>query len=253
MAHRSRFTVTLQELPHEGSSISLDNQNLHHLRDVLRASAGTEISVFDRTSNRELSCVISAIDSSSATARIERIAPRRPVSPLTLIIGRPKNSTLDFVIEKSTELGATKIIIFDAEYSQGRQPINSDRLNRIVESAFNQSNSSAPPAIQTAPNLSSALPAQTGLKLLLTPSAQLSITDATLGFFKRTPETQRRLEDRTDCAELFLIVGPEGGLSEGEEEFARTQGYVPVTLSENILRTETAALVGVALVQLLRR
>lgn len=253
MARRPRFIVSLEERPREGTSISLDTQNLHHLRNVLRASVGAEVAVFEKTMGLEIDCLITEIGSSEATLRVQQVAPARSAPPLTLILGRPKSSTLDFIVEKCTELGITRIIIFEAERSQGRGAARPERLRRIAESAFNQSRSTSFPEIQFAPDLPSALPDKTGLKLLLSPSAVRTITETTLGFFKKTPEPQRSLEDRTDCAELFLIVGPEGGLSEREEESARVQGYVPVSLSENILRAETAALVGVALVQLLRR
>jgi 16S rRNA (uracil1498-N3)-methyltransferase len=151
---------------------------------------------------------------------------------ITLAVGFIKSNRLDFLIEKITEIGINKIILFSSEncnyYSD-----KIDRFRKITRQAIKQSLRYYLPEIETIKNFDSLVKESSGYdnKYVTDQTAQIGLSEIM---------NQIKIEKTNN---IIYIIGPEGGLSEKEIELAITKGFVNVNLGQHRLRTETAALV----------
>jgi 16S rRNA (uracil1498-N3)-methyltransferase len=195
-------------------------------------------------------------ESTEARARIVRVGPRamelqveerhaveavtRP--EVTLIQGLAKGDKLDFVVQKATELGVIRFIAVTTaravqrlDAGQLRTLSRRARWQKIAREAARQSGRADVPDVEGVTSLSTALhaAAKDALKLILWEGARQTSLRSVL---PTTPPQQ-----------IVIAVGPEGGFTTEEIETARHAGFVPVGLGPRILRTETAALVALAI------
>ena len=233
--------------PQPGVDISdeliLDVKLAHHLR-VRRIQVGESFQVFDGKGLTANACLV-AMDKKSAAVRLSEISPNlrsETKSPITLAQGMASSDKMDWLIEKSVELGISHVIPLHTERSVVR--LDGERAAKkathwegILVAASEQSGRSVLPTLAPVQNLplwlSSLNPHDNALRLMLSPRADSSL----LSVLKRcTPQA------------LTLLIGPEGGLSDSEEEQAKRAGFVPVSMGHRILRTETAGIVSLATV-----
>jgi 16S rRNA (uracil1498-N3)-methyltransferase len=163
---------------------------------------------------------------------------------ITLLQALPKRERLESVIQKATELGVYSIIPFESEKSvtlaqRDAPQKKSHRWQHIAVKAAQQCRRTRVPQIHPVVPFYEALDLaeQSSLRLLLwerEPSQDLRTALAT---------TDRRVKS------IALVVGPEGGFSPGELEIAREKGYISIGLGRRILKTETAALAAIAILQ----
>ncbi len=219
----------------------LDVKLAHHLR-VRRIQVGETFQVFDGRGLTANACLV-AMDKKSAAVRLSEISENRRTetkTPITLAQGMASSDKMDWLIEKSVELGIAEVIPLHTERSVVR--LDGERAAKklthwesILVAASEQSGRTVLPQLQVVQNLplwlSSLNPHDNALRLMLTPRSDQTI----LSVLKRcTPQA------------LTLLIGPEGGLSDAEEEQAKRAGFVPVTMGQRILRTETAGIVALA-------
>ncbi len=219
----------------------LDVKLAHHLR-VRRIQVGETFQVFDGRGLTANACLV-AMDKKSAAVRLSEISENRRTetkTPITLAQGMDSSDKMDWLIEKSVELGIAEVIPLHTERSVVR--LDGERAAKklthwesILVAASEQSGRTVLPQLQVVQNLplwlSSLNPHDNALRLMLTPRSDQTI----LSVLKRcTPQA------------LTLLIGPEGGLSDAEEEQAKRAGFVPVTMGQRILRTETAGVVALA-------
>lgn len=217
-----------------------------HLVTVLRLGPGDSVLLADG-SGREAVAHIAAVSKEGVSLDIE---PPRPAAAaeaplaITLLQGLPKGDKLDLVLQKATELGVARIVPFLAERSVSRvagekRDRRLQRWERIAMEAARQSGRRTIPVIGYAENLADALRRETGdLRLLLWEEEQELGLRAVLGQSEKP-------------ASVAVIIGPEGGLTPAEAATATAAGFVPLTLGSRILRTETAGLAIVAILQYL--
>ena len=155
---------------------------------------------------------------------------------ITLAIGFIRPNRLDFLIEKITEIGINKIIIFASENSNYFTS-NIDRWNRIMQQAIKQSLRYVLPEIETIKNFEMLIEQSSSFtgKFITDQSAEIGISSIT-----------NQIQDKK-INNLIYIIGPEGGLTENEISYAISKGFTEVNLGKYRLRTETAALVCGAL------
>jgi 16S rRNA (uracil1498-N3)-methyltransferase len=218
--------------------VRLDPSQSRHLELVLRLEPGEEVEVFDGKG-------------STWAARIElkgvlRLGARKSPEPggadVWLAQGLAKGERLDLVVQKATELGATRILPLAVERSvvrldQERAGRRIARLQRIAQEAARQSGRSDVPEVDppcTLADLGGLLRADPGRHgLLLDPDEQnLRLSQAARG-----------------ASRLLLAVGPEGGFTAGERAQAAEAGFALVGLGRRILRTETAGLAALSIIQ----
>ncbi|MCX8117344.1 MAG: 16S rRNA (uracil(1498)-N(3))-methyltransferase [Desulfobacterota bacterium] len=169
-------------------------------------------------------------------------------SPLELILlqALPDKERMEWIIQKTTELGVAAIVPFKSERSisleerEARQR-KAHRWQEIALKAVRQSRRARVPVVETYRSFEEALNYGwgEGLKLLLWEREGRSLKEV----LKR-PSGSNLPPERT-----YLMVGPEGGFTLAEVERACQRGFIPVKLGQRILRTETAAIVLVGILQ----
>ncbi|MBV8526367.1 MAG: 16S rRNA (uracil(1498)-N(3))-methyltransferase [Acetobacteraceae bacterium] len=218
---------------HEGGEISIDPGQAHHLGTVLRRRGGVRLRVFNGADG-EWQARIAAIGKHAAILELERLLrPQEPEPDLWLAFGALKRPAAEILVEKATELGASALLpLFTARTNVSR--LNLSRLAAIAVEAAEQSERLTVPMIappQKLPDLLKMWPADRVLVVALERSGSLPPPPAA-------------------TAQAGLLVGPEGGFDPAEKAMlARRPGTVFASLGKRVLRAETAAIVGLALLQ----
>lgn len=225
-----------------GSNITLDVAASHYVRHVLRLKSGASCLLF----NADESCdYLSRLtfEGKQTVASIESRLQSACESSLDseIIQGLSRSDHIDFSIQKCTELGVRRISIFNARYSQIplKQAQQEKRLahwRAIAIKACEQCGRHKPPRIEFYRQLEIALgdPAERKNKLLLD--------------FKGPPLPELVSKHKTQ-KQVSLLIGPEGGLSDQEIELANQQGFISTRIGPRVLRTETAAMTSLVIVQ----
>jgi 16S rRNA (uracil1498-N3)-methyltransferase len=224
--------------------VTVTGELYRHMARVLRLKEGAEVELVDADGGRHAG-VIEEVGAKALTVRIcASSAPAEKDDGLriTLYQGLPKGDKLDLILQKCTELGIAEVVTFDAARSivklRGEKSANRlSRYEKIVQEAARQSGRSAPPRVAIGGTLKEVLcDAGQTVKLLLWEGEEKTTLRQCLGKYA-APES------------VAVVVGPEGGLSAEEVEQALACGFTPVTLGKRILRTETAGLAMVSILQ----
>jgi 16S rRNA (uracil1498-N3)-methyltransferase len=241
-APKPRFYVDPERLS-EDRAILLGSA-YHHLRNVRRLKPGDEIVVFNGA-GREAYGVLESYQGESAVVRVlgDTAAITESSLDLTLVPCLAKGKKTDLVVEKAIELGVNRISVVVSDRSVGRLSEEAalhrvERWRRIAIAAAEQAGRVQMPVverIQTFGELVSSRP-EDALGLVFTAGAD---PDPPATLRQRYPDTRR----------VVAIVGPEGGFTREELELARSHGFKDVGLGPRVLRTETAAIVAVAVCQ----
>jgi 16S rRNA (uracil1498-N3)-methyltransferase len=225
-----------------GADIELPPAGAYHVARVLRLREGAPLSVFDGT-GREFRAEIVRVAGDSVTVRLGEQASSTSESPLriTLVQGVSRGERMDWTLQKATELGVAAIAPVLTSRSVVRlddkqAPRKQQHWQGIVVSACEQCGRAQVPAVWTPTTLRDyfANVRKDGLRLVLSPSAPGSLAGLS------------SLPSKVD-----LLIGPEGGLDDDELAGARKAGFMPVRLGPRVLRTETAAVVALSVLQAL--
>ena len=209
----------------------LDKSQSHYLGKVMRIKENDVFSLFN--SNGEWEAKILKISKSIVEFKIiKQLRQKENTKELWLAFSPIKSNYQNFMIQKATELGVTKFlpVIFDRTVVR---KINKERLEKIIVEASEQSNRINVPIIEDAQDLSSFLKSN---------SIDLIFTDLNSNNNKID---KSKLTDKPTC----IIVGPEGDFSEAErEEILTFKGAQPIKINENILRSETAVISAISII-----
>jgi 16S rRNA (uracil1498-N3)-methyltransferase len=233
---RRRFFLDEKVSP--GETILLRDPERRHILQVLRLKVGDAIELFRNDGSRYTGCIAECGKESLAVRIIEVLredAP--PLIRITLLQGIPKPAKMDLIVQKCVELGVSAIIPLIAKRTQYRPTeMRAARWQRIAVESCKQSGRSIVPDIATPQDFNAFVPGVSGgKKLLLDPThTGKSLKEAVRGS-KGEP--------------VWILIGPEGGLDIEESELAIGSGFLPVSLGERILRTETAAIAAAAILQ----
>ena len=224
-----------------GAEIELDGDRARYLGKALRARVGDRVTVFSGEGS-EWPATITRIGKSSVVLELGESIETDTESPLQihLVQGISRGERMDFVVQKATELGVNRITPVLTEY--GVVKLNHDRAEKrrehwqkIAASACEQSGRTRLPLIDTPVPLKTwfgSKPEKVDAELILVPGATTSL--ATVG----APETK-----------VCVMIGPEGGFSEAEYADANVSGFKAVSLGPRVLRTESAAIAMLAVLQ----
>ncbi len=235
-----RLFVPPSQLPDNGGTLRVTGPPHHHLARVLRLAVGDDVIVFNGQ-GEEIDASLVRVEAEFAEL-ILGARRQRPTSPAQVVLLQAvaKGDRMDLILQKTTELGVAQIwpvitsrsvVRLNAEAAAGKQ----QRWQTIAQEAARQCGRADVPLVQTPQPLIEALAALTTMRRFV-------LWEGEHG----QPLVGSVLPSDTRVA---LLVGPEGGLSEAEVAQARAAEFEPVTLGPRILRTETAAIVAVALVQ----
>jgi len=232
-------------IPHQlarGETLVLDGQPAHHITRVLRLRPGASLRVFDGR-GCEHEAVLLSVQGVSPTVEIGASVPVLTESPLsvTLAQGIPRSSRMDLILQKSVELGVSRIQPLWTKRSLTN--LNGARLEKrlrhwegIVSSACEQCGRATLPVLEVPLDFAAwvgSAPAGS-LRILLHPEGGCGLRDL-------DPPRE----------DILLLAGPEGGLSPEEQQRALQAGMTGVRLGPRILRTETAGLAALASLQAL--
>lgn len=234
-----------------GQTIALPKALTHHLINVLRMKPNSSIELFDGqgaswntilASNNKREAVVTLIDQNHASTE----------SPLETHLGIAisRSDRFDFALQKATELGITQITPLISERSNIKQnkahlEKKSEHWRKVILSACEQSGRILAPHFYEIHSLEEWLgqfkqPHESTLKCVLHPTARTNSHQAPFITWANTIARPSRV--------LFL-TGPEGGFSETEINSATDSGFETIQLGERVLRTETAPLVFLSLLQ----
>jgi 16S rRNA (uracil1498-N3)-methyltransferase len=226
----------------EGARILLDAERSHYLRNVLRLKSGVLVALFNGDDCYDYESLLS-YQGKQAVAEIQQQSAGNSESELTteIVQGLSRSDHMDWMIQKTTELGAKRVSVFNAEHSQIPLKAKS-REKRLAHwqavaiKACEQSGRNRPPQIVFCQTLAAVfeVPIDRDVRILL---------DLEGGRLRDT-----LIDARTD-QHISILLGPEGGLSKTEVELARASGYIPTRLGPRVLRTETAAATALAIAQ----
>jgi 16S rRNA (uracil1498-N3)-methyltransferase len=215
----------------------LTDEARHYLRDVLRLSPGDAVELFDGQGAAWEALVEPGFESLAVGARRESLVAGPSIS---LLFALSKGDKGELVVQKATELGAARLCPWAAERSvlkldAGKGRERAARWRRIAEEAARQCGRSDVPAVEEPMGLAAALAAVPAGHRLVVLHGPGGLPLEALG-----------LEGAPGVA---LVIGPEGGLTDGELAACRAAGAVRGSLGPRTLRAETAAIAGLAVLQ----
>ncbi len=209
----------------------LDKDQSHYLNKVMRIKENEVFSLFN--SEGEWEAKILGISKNTIEFKIiKQLRQKEIAKELWLAFSPIKSNYQNFMLQKATELGVTKFlpIIFDRTVVR---KINKDRLEKIVIEASEQSNRINIPVIESAQDLNDFLKKN---------SMDLIFADLNSNIKK---VDKSKLTDKPVC----IIIGPEGDFSETErEKILSFKGVQSIKINENILRSETAVISAISIV-----
>ena len=234
---RARFFV--EGVFESGQTLTLAGEDAHKVVDVLRKRTGDNIEIIDSTAQQFVGTL--QIDGRAVQARLgdRQAPPQEQLLEITVAQGIPKGSKMDFVVEKLTELGVAAIVPLRSERTFPAAKV--DRWQRLAKAAAAQCGRASIPEVQQPQAFGELLATFPFYDAVLFPwelSEHKPMRDA-------LPETIR------NARRVLIVIGPEGGFSHAEAEAAQRTGAKIISLGSRILRTETAALVLVALLNYL--
>ncbi|HTB28075.1 MAG TPA: 16S rRNA (uracil(1498)-N(3))-methyltransferase [Steroidobacteraceae bacterium] len=234
-----------------GSLIELPATAAQHLGKVLRARSGDEIVLFTGD-GREFAAVIESIRGSRVTVSVGagRTIDRESPLAVTLIQGIARADRMDVIVQKATELGVARIVPVMSRRSVVRLDAaqaasKAEHWRAIAVSACEQCGRNRLPAIEAPRQLTRYLgeaPPGTA-RLVLDPDAGNSIPAIAIG-----AEIEIGAAAEIGTA-VEIAIGPEGGFDPEELDAFRVSGFRSVALGPRVLRTETAAIAGLAWLQ----
>ena len=224
-----------------GAELLIEGDRARYLGRVLRLRVGDEITVFNGE-GPEWAATIGGMTRNTATLHVGESDEVGTESPLKihLVQGISRGERMDFVVQKATELGVKRITPVLTEYGvvkldQARGEKRRDHWAGVAASACEQSGRTRLPLIDAPMTLKEWFgnkPAEVDAELVLMPGATSSLAAI------NTPTTK-----------VCLLIGPEGGFSKIEYEDAAIAGFSAVSLGPRVLRTETAAVAALSVLQ----
>jgi len=212
----------------------------HQIARVLRMRPGDALAVFDGT-GAEHEAELIALDAGEATALLKGIRATAPEPALRLILlqGLPKSEKMELIVQKATELGIHRIVPLLCARSVPKGSARIPRWRIIAREAAEQSGRAVVPMIDDPVSFTAFFAAQGGPGLR--------------GIALWEDEEKRGLREAlglvSHAGRLHVLVGPEGGLAPDEVALAGDQGLVTASLGQRTLRTETATLVALSIIQ----
>lgn len=233
--------------PLGGEEIEIFDPTAHHLRDVLRVTQGTALTAVCRATGQEYEAVVSHISKKELKIKIlQSLKPTNCSNPVASVFtALLKGSKNDLVCEKATELGVTNIVFWGAARStlkihdETQAAAKLKRWTAIAESAARQSARAEIPHVRLCPSLSS----------LLNLISEISSPNERLLALSLSEKAKELKDLNPLTTKAHLLIGPEGDLTNEEENKLIEHGFELVRLGPYILRSETAAIVGIAMAQ----
>lgn len=230
-----RVFIAAKTISHDTAVIS-DREQVHHLKDVLHFAPGDEFTLFDEQGN-VYAAAVEKITAAAVTAKVkhkERLNQPQDRPRLTIACAIPKKAKMDDIVDKLTQLGVERIIPLDTarviiRLDRRKSGIRSERWRKIALSAAEQSRRNTLVAVEPVRDVREVIASSLEYDLKLIPAL---CTER---------KSLKEALERSRPQNILVLIGPEGDFTSDEIKLAKDNGFIPVTLGENVLRVETAA------------
>jgi len=239
MSKPPRFFITPDQV--RDPSITVVDDDVRHIRTVLRKQPGDLLTLLDGQ-GREYTVRITAIEKEAIETEIVDRRERHPLVPSVILgQGLPKSDKMDFIVQKATELGVLSIVPIMTERTIVKVKDEEKRITRwqkIAREAAMQSNRPDIPKVEMIRPFGEFIHS-------LAPGPQTLLL---LPWEEGTEPIKNVLRRHSETNHIVVLIGPEGGFSQAEADAARGMGFHLVSLGQNILRTETAAVAVLSII-----
>ena len=213
----------------------LEKEDAHYLINVMRLREGDNVFLFNSKDGEFKGEIISSDKKNTKIKLISKIENINKPGNISLIFSLIKSSKLDYLIQKCTEVGVKSFYPVISEKSVAKN-LNIQRTERIIKESCEQSNQLYLPAIHAVEKLEKKLK---------------SLDKNSIVFFADINSSNKKIEEvlkKNKNREFYLLVGPEGDFSLKERDLLNSMSNcIPISLGLNILRSETAAVVGLTI------
>ena len=217
----------------ENTTSLLSKEHTHYVVNVLRLKRGSKLNFFNKNGEWN-SEIIFLVKDRVEVKFLKKIEKANNLSKIELAICLVKKSPMETILQKATELGAKKIIPIVSERTEVKE-LNYDRAKKIVIEATEQSNQLVPPEILKVKKFKDFLNTIDGTTRVL--------------FADVNSKYSLKHSDLRDFKSLCILIGPEGDFSPSERDsILKISTVKPFTISNNILRSDTAVISAISLV-----
>lgn len=219
--------------------LNISDKDKHHIINVMRMKLNDKIEiVYDE---KVYMCEIDDISKKDVSYSVKDIIDINNELPVkvTIAVSLVNEKKLDFILQKCTELGVYDFILVNSDRSKikidGKEKKKIERWNTITKEAAEQSHRNIKPIVRDIMSINDVSKLDYDLKL-------------TCSTKENEKTIKNVLQNSTNCDRIIIVVGPEGGLTVSEEEKLEKNGFIPVTLGNLILRTETVPIYIMSLI-----
>jgi len=213
----------------------LEKEDAHYLKNVMRLREGDNVFLFNSKDGEFKGEIISSDKKNTKVKLISKIDNINKLGKISLIFSLIKSSKLDYLIQKCTEIGVKSFIPVISEKSVAKN-FNIKRTEKIIKESCEQSNQLFLPAIHEVEKLEKKIK---------------SFDKNSIVFFADINSSNKKIDEvikNNKNREFYLLVGPEGDFSLKERDLLKSMNNcIPISLGQNILRSETAAVAGLAI------
>lgn len=227
----------------QDSKIIITGKDVNHMKNVLRMKAGENIYISTGEDNASYDCVIEELKEDEVVCTIVAKLEEGLELPskIYLFQGLPKADKMEWIIQKTVELGvfeiipvATKRSVVKLDEKKAKSKVQ--RWQGISEAAAKQSKR------RLIPNVTEVVSFKQALEMAEQMDVKLLPYECAEGM----PKTKQLLQNIGSGKEVAIFIGPEGGFAPEEVAMATEKGFEPITLGRRILRTETAGMTVLA-------
>ena len=217
----------------ENTTDLLSKEHTHYVANVMRLKRGSNINFFNREG--EWNSEIIFLEKDRVEVKfLKKIRQASILSKIELAICLVKKTPMEIILQKATELGVNKITPIVSDRTEVKE-LNHERAKKIIIEATEQSNQLSPPEICETIKLKDFL-------------KNLEVSTKIL-FADVNSNESLKAEDLKKCKSLCILIGPEGDFSPSEREtILGNLAVKPFTISRNILRSDTAVISAISLV-----
>lgn len=223
----------------KNENLELEDGDYHHIKNVMRMKTGDLIKVI--WNNTIYTCKITNVSDKSYFEVINKDEKDTDALDVTVAFSLIKEQRLNYLLQKTTELGVTSLIPVSTKRSvvkieKKKEASKIERWEKICKEASEQSFRTFVPKISPVLTLQDLVKQDYELKLFCSLN-------------KNTKNIKKVLQNNNKCVKMILVVGPEGGFDPKEEEYLLDNGFISVSLGDNVLRAETAPVVALSMIK----
>lgn len=229
----------MQQYFAKNKNLELEDSDYHHIKNVMRMKKGDTIKVvYDDVI---YTCILTLVSNKSSFEITSKETKKEKAFEIDVAFSLIKEQKLNYLLQKATELGVDKLLPLYTKrcvvkVEPKKELSKKERWSKICKEASEQSFRSDIPVISNILSLNDLIKENYDLKLLCSLN-------------KNTENIKKVLEKNNKCVKILLVVGPEGGFEPSEEQYLLENGFLSVSLGENVLRAETAVVAGISMIK----